>query len=349
MDRTIELASKGNLGDPEAIQELGLSAVAPIDFQDMKSVDKGTLETMMTLCEKGALAGKCLGIDLLQMSGEHVMELIQILANNEVKGKLNYHVDKDDVYKRMGVVCKERWEWLHKLGEEEDGPVNDSMTWLSQTIAYARQGDEISQNVLHMTRLPRLSLKTPTSTPPYTSLLSDFKRCAELAAFARYSGDVTLRIINQLGMAALNCLQKTAHKDEEKLVATVDGQDVSSTLLEELRNIRLWLDTVTKMKKKAEEMSDKEDDLEDTEYVPPTDDESESQRTKKRKAETPPTGKAPVPSKKMLTVAESQPSTSKQQTESASEFEEAASDPETEKQEKTEKKRKDRITKKESV
>lgn len=318
MDRTIELASKANFGDPEAIQELGLSAVAPIDFQDIKSVDKGTLETMMTLCEKGAMAGKCLGIDLLQKSSEHVMELIQVVANNEVKGKLNYRVDKDDVYKRMGVVCKERWQWLHKLGEEEDGPVNDSITWLSETIAYARQGDAISQNVLHMTRLPRLSLKTPTSTPPYTSLVCDFKRCAELAAFARYSGDVTLRIINQLGMAVLNRLQKTAHEDKEKLVATVDGQDVSSTLLEELRIIRLWLDTVTKMKKEAEEMSDKEDDLQDTEYVPPTDDESESQseeelekpekekeKTKKRKAETPPTGKAPVPSKKTLTVVES--------------------------------------------
>ncbi|KAL9977966.1 hypothetical protein ACROYT_G015435 [Oculina patagonica] len=103
-------------------EELGLSAVAPIDFHKMKAIDKATLETMMTLCAKGAMARKCLGIDLLQKSSEHVMEMIGFLADNQLKTKLNFYIDKDDVFKRMGVVCKERWQWLKRLGEEEDGP-----------------------------------------------------------------------------------------------------------------------------------------------------------------------------------------------------------------------------------
>ncbi|KAL9977965.1 hypothetical protein ACROYT_G015434 [Oculina patagonica] len=182
-----------------------------------------------------------------------------------------------------------------------------------------------------MRRLPRLSLKTPTTTPSYLELTCDFKRATELAAFGRYSED------------------------------NPHGQDVSSTTLEELRMIRMWLEKVQKIKHETEK-SDLEGDLEDVEYVQPTDGESESQseeeeekpekqkeKTKKRKAETPPTKKAPVPSKKKVTVMDCQPSTSKEQRESASEFEEAASNPETEKEEKTEKKRKGRITKKESV
>lgn len=193
------------------LEELGLSAVAPIDFHKMKAIDKATLETMMTLCAKGAMAGKCLGIDLLQKSSEHVMEMIGFLADNQLKTKLNFYIDEDDVFKRMGVICKERWQWLKRLGEEEDGPVKECINWLSETIAYVRQGASISQNVLQMRRLPRLSLKTPTTTPSYLELTCDFKRATELAAFGRYSEDTTLRIINQLGMSVINYLQETAY------------------------------------------------------------------------------------------------------------------------------------------
>ena len=165
MERTLRLATKANLGDSKALEELGVSDVAPVDFQKIKSIDKSTLQTIMTLCAKGAMAGKVLGIDILEKSALHVMEMTQLVADNELKAKLDFYVDKDDVLKRMGVVCKQRWQWLCSLGEEEGGPVNETITWLSQTIAYARQGNASSQKLLQLTRLPRLSLNTQRSTP----------------------------------------------------------------------------------------------------------------------------------------------------------------------------------------
>ena len=56
----------------------------------------------------------------------------------------------------MGVVCKERGDWLRSLGEKENESVITNITWLSETIAYARQGDEDSQEILNLTRLPSL-------------------------------------------------------------------------------------------------------------------------------------------------------------------------------------------------
>lgn len=60
MERTLELAAKGNFGDSKALENLGLSNVAQVDFEDLCQIDKGTLETILTLCAKGAMAGKCL-------------------------------------------------------------------------------------------------------------------------------------------------------------------------------------------------------------------------------------------------------------------------------------------------
>lgn len=69
------------------------------------------------------------------------MEVTELVADKELNVKLNYYVDKDDVLKRMGMVCKERRQWLKSLGEKEGGSVHETINWLSETIAYAHQGD----------------------------------------------------------------------------------------------------------------------------------------------------------------------------------------------------------------
>ena len=118
-------------------------------------------------------------------------------------------VNKDDVFKRMGVVCKERGDWLRSLGEKENESVITN-TWLSETIAYAGQGDEDSQEILNLTRLPSLKQSPLKSTPGYLSLCADFKRATEIAAFGRHSTDTSLRIINSLCMSIMDYMIRKA-------------------------------------------------------------------------------------------------------------------------------------------
>ena len=60
----------------------------------------------MTLCTKPGMAGKCLGYDLLKHSTLHVLDMTQFLDRENLKCSLQHGVDRDDVFKQMGVVCK---------------------------------------------------------------------------------------------------------------------------------------------------------------------------------------------------------------------------------------------------
>ena len=153
-EATKELARKRMNGDEQAIEALHLTDVANVEYQGIDSLRKDSLERMYTLCAKAAMAGKCLGYELLKHSALHVMDMTQFLAKENFKCSLIHGVNKDDVFKRMGVVCKERGDWLRSLGEKENESVITNITWLSDTIAYAHQGDEDSQEILKLTNFP---------------------------------------------------------------------------------------------------------------------------------------------------------------------------------------------------
>ena len=269
MDATRDLASRGMHGDERAIKALHLSNVADVDYQSLSVITKDILERIYTLCAKAALSGKCLGIDILKCSAMHIMEMTQLLASKELKCSLHYTLDKDDVIKRMSVVCKERYEWLKSLGEKETSPALKELQWQRETVAYARQGDHVSLETLNLTRLPTLKISKLEKVPGYMSLHVDFKRASEIASFGRYSLDSTLRIINGLGMSVFEYLVRKDYPDSKKVNSQVDGQDVSSTLHEELRNIKDWLDRVKDLHNQADNMEENDSDTaKDPSYDP---------------------------------------------------------------------------------
>ena len=67
-------------------------------FQDLHKIDKGTLVIILTLSAKGVMAGKCLGIELLERSALYIMETIELVADKEPNVKLKYYIDKGDVF-----------------------------------------------------------------------------------------------------------------------------------------------------------------------------------------------------------------------------------------------------------
>lgn len=269
MDNTKESANKAMFGDEQAIEALRLSNVSNVDYQKLEQITKDILERIYNLCAKAAMSGKCLGIDLLKTSAMQVMKMTQLLATKELKCSLQYALDKDDLIRRMSVVCKDRYEWLKFLGEKEDRSTLREIRWLNETIAYACQGDHVSLDVLNLTRLPTLKISKLEKIPSYMSLGIDFKRASEIAAFARYSLDTTLRVINTLGMSVIDYMARKFYPDLKKLGSEIDGQDVSSTLHEELRNIKEWLDTLKALHNQADKMDEDDGDItEDPSYDP---------------------------------------------------------------------------------
>lgn len=93
-------------------------------------------------------------------------------------------MDKDDVYKRMDIISRDRRNWLETLGETKEGKVYQAISWLENVVAYARQGDDESQEFLNLRRLPSIQekIKVPKSIPGYSSIFVEFKRGCELAA-----------------------------------------------------------------------------------------------------------------------------------------------------------------------
>lgn len=184
MDVTKELAAKANFGDEKAIAELRLTNMATIEFSALNEVTKDRLERIFTICAKAAIAGKVLGLECIKVSALNVMGLTQLLATAKLKCKLRYSVDKDDVYKRMDIISRDRRNWLEKLGETKEGKVYQAISWLENVVAYARQGDDESQELLNLRRLPSIQekIKVPKSIPGYSSLFVEFKRGCELAA-----------------------------------------------------------------------------------------------------------------------------------------------------------------------
>ena len=270
MDATRDLASRGMHGDEQAIEALHLSNVADLDYQSLpEKLTKDILERIYTLSAKAALSGKCLGIDLLKSSATHVMEMTQLLASKELKCSLKYTLDKDDVVRQMSALCKDRYQWLKSLGEKEGSPTLKELQWLSETIAYAHQGDDVSLDLLNLKRLPTLKISKPEKVPSHMSLHVDFKRASEIASFGRYSLDSTLRIVNVLGMSIFEYMAGKYYPDSKKVNSQIDGQDVSSTLYEELRNIKDWLDRVKALHKQADKMDENDSDTaKDPSYDP---------------------------------------------------------------------------------
>ena len=215
-----------------------------MEHQKLDNITKDVLERVYSLCAKAALSGKCLGIDLVKISAMHVMELTQLLANKELKCSLQYALDKDDVIKQMNAICKDRYEWLKELGEKDGTSALKEMHWLAETLAYARQGDKVSLDRLNLKRLPTLKISKLDTIPSYMSLGVDFKRASEIAVFGRYSLHTTLRVVNSLGMSVIDYMARKFYPGSKKLSSEIDGQDVSSTLYEELRNIKEWLELV---------------------------------------------------------------------------------------------------------
>ena len=65
-------------------------------------------------------------------------------------------MDKDDVCKRMDIILRERRNWLETLGETKEGKVYQTISWLEHVVAYARRGDDESQELLNLRRLPSI-------------------------------------------------------------------------------------------------------------------------------------------------------------------------------------------------
>ena len=299
MEATKELARKAVNGDEQAIEALHLTNVANVEYQAIDSLTKGSLERIYTLCAKAAMAGKCLGYDLLKHSALHVMDMTQFLAKENLKCSLKHGVNKDDVFKRMGVVCKERGDWLRSLGEKENESVITNITWLSETIAYACQGDEDSQEILNLTRFPSLKQSPLKSTPGYFSLCADFKRGTEIAAFGRHSTDTSLRIVNSLGMSIEDYMIRKAYPDRNRVVAEIDGQDVSSAVYEELCCVSKWLEKVQSLHSQVESASDEPfgETVQDPTYIPEESDGSETGEEGDEYEKTAPSTSAKQPGK----------------------------------------------------
>ena len=59
--------------------------------------------------------------------------------------------------------------------------------------------------------------------------------------------------MNELCLAITVCLQRKGHPARDRFVPDIDGQDVSSSLLEELRQMEPWLNKVASLREFQEE------------------------------------------------------------------------------------------------
>ena len=115
----------------------------------------------------------------------------------------------------------------------------------------------------------------------YTRLLSlcaDFKRATEIAAFGRHSTDTSLRIVNSLGMSIVDYMIRKAYPDRNRVVAEIDGQDVSSAVYEELCCVSKWLEKVQSLRWQVESAFDEPfgETVQDPTYIPEESDGSET-------------------------------------------------------------------------
>ena len=118
-----------------------------------------------------------------------------------------------------------------------------------------------------------------------------------------------------LGLSILNRIAQTKYSDRDSLVPEIDGQDLCSTVLEELRQIKLWLNTVRTLRQESrtaweEESCDNDPDYDPEQESQSNDEEGEMEEgipktaskdpkaQKKRKAEQASTGETSTASKK---------------------------------------------------
>ena len=123
MNAIKDLARKANFGDEKALAELHLSNVASIEFSTLNEVTKDRLERIYTICAKAAMSAKVLGLECIKESALNVMGMTQLLATTELNCQLRYCLGKDDIYKRMDVIIRDRRKWMEAFGETKEGKV----------------------------------------------------------------------------------------------------------------------------------------------------------------------------------------------------------------------------------
>ena len=122
---------------------------------------------------------------------------------------------------------------------------------------YARQGDEEEKEILNLRRLPTLKKSSLKSIPGYFSLSADFKKTTEIASFGSHSVHTSLRIVNLLSISIMDYMIRKAYPDHNRIVANIDGQDVSSAVCEDLFRVLKWLEKVQSLCSQVERASDK--------------------------------------------------------------------------------------------
>ena len=237
MEAYLKIVEKGNLGDEDALKDLGLGGIQEVPFNSIMS--QPTMEALAaeySRAKKVALGANILNVGVLEMLGCELMTLLDFLARTLYKSRISDNVKARDVARALQIRIQNIKTWYDSIGDLDEGQHRHHTGWLNDCIDRVVEGD--SEAIVFFGLDEGLIIETDImkEIPSVTKLKMYFRRAKESAAVGKYIGDIQLKAIGTSVMTYTAYLAEIKHN--LKLEVPIDGEYVAGSLLAHIQSLK---------------------------------------------------------------------------------------------------------------
>lgn len=135
MEAYLKIVEKGNLGDEDALKDLGLGGIQQVPFNSITSQPTVEALTAEYSCTKKVAPGaSILDVGVLEMLGSELMTLLDFLACTLYKSKISDNVKVRDVARALQIRIQNTKTWYDSIRDLEEGQHRHHTGWLNDFI-----------------------------------------------------------------------------------------------------------------------------------------------------------------------------------------------------------------------
>ena len=236
MEAYLKIVEKGNLGDEDALKDLGLGGIQQVPFNSITS--QPTMEALTaeySRAKKVALGASILSVGVLEMLGSELMTLLDFLARTLYKSRISENVKARDVARALQIRIQNIKTWYDSIGDLDEGQHRHHTGWLNDFIDRAVEGDSEAIVFFGLDEGPIIETDIMKEIRSVNKLKMYFRRAKESAVVGKYIGDKQLKAIAKSMMTYTAYLAEIKHN--LKLEVPIDG-DVAGSLLAHIQSLK---------------------------------------------------------------------------------------------------------------
>ena len=306
MEQWIRNARLGQEGDADALKDLGLEDVKPVQHNIIKESKLDDLRRHFQMVGEVSLAARLIGHTALQETCELMLGLVHYVAAIKLNENLIFSWRRDNIRDAMATFVSSMKAFLNSVGETNG--LGD-LQKMKQLIQKAKYGDKyaiafftLEIAFFTLDEIPPLQVQAVKKVPRFYKLLNLYQCYQTYAQVVMLVKNPTFTYVAK-GACAYIVWMASKTKPTETLVSMVDGSDICTSLLAELEFIdgsvkhcqrKLFKYQGERLKDEVQEM---EEEVGDPSYQPEEEGENSELSEASKPMEDEPTSKAASSSK----------------------------------------------------